>query len=77
LGSFFSSPGFASEILHVFLAEQLRPARAEPDDDEDIVVVRYRLSELYEEPGQLRDAKSLAALLLLRKALKVGDHTSP
>ncbi len=41
LGSFFSSPGFANEILHVFLAEDLRPAHAEPDDDEDIVVVRY------------------------------------
>ena len=68
LGHFFSSPGFANENLHVFLAEELRPAQAEPDDDEDITVVRYGLSELYEHPGQIEDAKSLAALLLLSKA---------
>ena len=43
LGHFFSSPGFANEILHVFLAEDLRPAYAEPDEDEDIAVVRYSL----------------------------------
>jgi ADP-ribose pyrophosphatase len=68
LGSFFSSPGFANEALHVFLAQDLRPAHAEPDEDEDLTVLRYDLSELYEHPGQIEDAKSLAALLLLRKA---------
>ena len=44
LGHFFSSPGFANEILHVFLAEDLRPAYADPDEDEDLHVVRYGLS---------------------------------
>jgi ADP-ribose pyrophosphatase len=68
LGSFFSSPGFANEILYVFLAEDLKPAYAEPDEDEDISVVRYGLSELYEHPERIEDAKSLAALLLLSRA---------
>jgi ADP-ribose pyrophosphatase len=66
LGYFFSSPGFASEKLHVFLAEDLRPAEAHPDDDEDIVVVRYTLEQLYQHPERLHDAKSLAALFLLK-----------
>ena len=61
LGSFFSSPGFANEILHVFLAEDLRPAHAEPDEDEDMAVVRRKAADLYEHPEQLQDAKSLAA----------------
>jgi ADP-ribose pyrophosphatase len=70
LGYYFSSPGFANEMLHVFLAEDLRPAYAEPDEDEDIAVVRYSLRELYEHPDGLQDAKSLAALLLLRRTLQ-------
>jgi ADP-ribose diphosphatase len=65
LGRFFSSPGFANELLHVFLARDLRPAHAEPDDDEDITVVKLGLEELYEHPELIEDAKSLAALLLL------------
>lgn len=68
LGHFFSSPGFANEILHVFLAEDLRAVDTDPDEDEDLQVVRYALSGLYEHPEQLEDAKSLAALLLLQKA---------
>ena len=72
LGYFFSSPGFANEILHVFLAEDLRPAYAEPDEDEDIVVVRYSLDELYEHPERIEDAKSLAALLLLSGVAKAA-----
>ncbi len=72
LGYFFSSPGFANEKLHVFLAQELRPAYAEPDEDEDIAVVRYGLSELYEHPECIEDAKSLAALLLLSRVAKAG-----
>ena len=68
LGHFFSSPGFASEILHVFLAEDLRPGHADPDEDEDLVVARCKVSDLFEHPEQIQDAKSLAALLLLQKA---------
>jgi ADP-ribose pyrophosphatase len=68
VGYFFSSPGFANEILHVFLAEDLREVLADPDEDEDLQVIRCTLSDLYEHPEQLEDAKSLAALLLLQKA---------
>lgn len=67
LGSFYSSPGFANEILHVFLAEDLRPGHADTDEDEDLQVIRYRLNDLYAHPEQLQDAKSLAALMLLQR----------
>ncbi len=45
LGVVLLLPGFANERLHVFLAEDLRSAPAEPDDDEDIVVVRCTVGE--------------------------------
>jgi len=68
LGSFFSSPGFANEVLHAFLARGLSSAQGQPDDDEDISVVRYPLTKLLEHPEECADAKTLAALLLLRRA---------
>lgn len=72
LGSFYSSPGFANELLHVFLAQGLTVDMSDPDDDEDLHVVRYPLTRLAEVRADLRDAKSLAALYLLEAALKLG-----
>lgn len=65
LGSFFSSPGFANEQLHAFVARGLSPANGEPDDDEELSVVKVPLCEVLGELDRLKDAKSLATLLLL------------
>jgi ADP-ribose pyrophosphatase len=65
LGSFFSSPGFANELLYVFLAEALVSGESDPDDDEDLSVVRYPLTAVPGLRQELCDAKSLAALYLL------------
>lgn len=70
LGSFFSSPGFADERLHAFLAEELSAVAIDPDDDEDIAVVRYPLGRLLACPEETPDAKTLAALLLLPEEVK-------
>lgn len=67
LGWFFSSPGFANEVLHAFAARRLVPADGTPDDDEDLSVVRYPLRALLREMDRVKDAKTLAALCLLAK----------
>jgi len=66
LGSFFTSPGFAAEILHVFLATGLQPGEAAPDGDELLEPFFLPLAELERlaAAGQVRDAKTLAALYL-------------
>lgn len=69
LGSFFSSPGFANERLHAFLAEGLHHVDCDPDEDEDLTVVRYPLERAYQECDEMADAKTLAALLLLKRHL--------
>jgi ADP-ribose pyrophosphatase len=74
LGSFFSSPGFANEHLHVFLARELSQKEAEPDYDEDLTVVRTSLSELRSCPADTPDAKTLAALYLLQEASNHGNR---
>ena len=72
LGSFFSSPGFANERLHAFLARGLVRVPPDPDDDEDISVVRYDLTGLLDRLEAVSDAKTLATLLLVSKAVAGG-----
>lgn len=66
LGEIFSAPGFCSEILHIYLAEELTPSRLPGDEDEEITVVRIPLHEAIRMAvaGEMRDAKTLAGVLL-------------
>jgi ADP-ribose diphosphatase len=67
VATFFTSAGFTDETLHLFLATGLDVGEASPDEDEDIQVARFSLSEL---PGLIagcRDAKTLVGLLLLAR----------
>lgn len=66
LGSYWMAPGWATEYMHAFLATGLRPDPLPPDPDEVIETVAVawdRVPELVRE-GQVRDAKSVAALLM-------------
>ncbi len=69
LGSFYSSPGFANERLDAFLATDLSEVAADPDEDEDIEVVRMPLAELLDDPAQISDAKTLATLFRVQQHL--------
>lgn len=65
LGEFFPSPGVLSERTHLFLAQDLRPGPAHPEPDEEIrteVTPWDRAMELA-LGGEIRDAKTLIALL--------------
>lgn len=72
LGHFYSSPGFANERLDAFLATGVHKVDADPDEDEDIEVVRMPLSELLDHPERILDAKTLATLLRVEKHLAHG-----
>lgn len=66
LGSFFLAPGYSTELMHAFLGRGLYPAPLQPDADEIIEVVRIPANEVmtWVRRGEIRDAKSLAALFL-------------
>lgn len=66
MGTVYSSPGFVNERLYVYLARGLTPVERHPDDDEDLTVVRYELSDLLANLQMVEDSKTLAALCLLR-----------
>ncbi len=71
IGKFYLAPGYSTEALYIFLAEQLYYSPLEPDMDEMIEVEKIPVKVAYElaESGQIEDAKSLGALLLARSYL--------
>jgi ADP-ribose pyrophosphatase len=70
LTSFWTAPGFATELMHLYLATDLTPAehdRLGPDEDEHLELERIPWPEALAlaESGEIADAKSLVALLWL------------
>jgi ADP-ribose pyrophosphatase len=73
LVQFYVSPGISTEVIHLFLAEDLSPADASPDDDEDLAVRKVPLSTavLMAERGEFADAKTVAGVLLAARARRL------
>jgi ADP-ribose pyrophosphatase len=69
LAKIYPSPGFVSEVVTIFLATGLSPARGQRDEDEAIDIVRLPLAELGEALPGIRDASTLIALMALRDRL--------
>ena len=66
IGEFYIAPGYSSEYLHIYLATELQPDPLPGDEDEFISVERVPTKLVFSivEDGKLKDAKSLASLLL-------------
>ena len=70
IARFYTAPGFASELMHLYLATDLAAASGErlgPDDDEHLLLERMPAGAAVAaaERGEFADAKSLVALLWL------------
>jgi ADP-ribose pyrophosphatase len=66
MAAFYTSPGFSDEVLHLYLARDLRSGEADPEEDEFLEIVRVSLSEALSmiAKGEIRDAKTIAGLAL-------------
>jgi ADP-ribose pyrophosphatase len=64
LTSFWTTPGFCREFMHVFLAEGVERGAADPDEDEALEIVRWPIAEVGQRLREIQDAKTLAGLLL-------------
>ena len=69
LTRFYTSPGFADEECHLFMATDLFDERGETDENERIEVVEWPLAELDRAIRDCRDSKTLVGLLWLRAFL--------
>ena len=64
LASFWSSPGFTNERVWVFQATLLEEGEPEPDDGEDLELVRWAREEIEARVHEIADATTLVGLLL-------------
>jgi len=64
LSSFYTSPGFANEMLHLYVATGLRPGPSRLDEDEFVEVLALTREEAWalHASGEICDAKTVLAL---------------
>jgi ADP-ribose pyrophosphatase len=75
LASIATTPGFCSEILHIFLARDLTPGDHKREEGEqDMEIFEYDLSEARDLilSGKIYDAKTISGIYLAEKYLKLG-----
>lgn len=67
---FYASPGYIDETMAVYLARNLRPGTAQPEDDEVIDLRFFELPTAVEQVmnSRMRDGKTIAAVLWLKES---------
>ena len=67
--SFFTAPGFSTELLTLFLATNLSAVEVAPPEDEALERSWLTLADALEaiDDGRIRDAKSLVGILWLAR----------
>lgn len=64
--SFYTSPGFTNELIHLFFAKNIMPRKMQGDEDEYIelkyIPLKNAISKIYE--GEIKDSKTITGLLL-------------
>jgi ADP-ribose pyrophosphatase len=78
LAAFWTAPGFATELMHLYLATGIAGAaeddRLAPDEDERLELRHVPLGEAVAlvESGGIQDAKSILAILWLDRLVRDG-----
>ena len=76
LGGYYLAPGWCDEYMYAYLATELSPDPRSQDYDEIVETRWVPLAATLEliEQGEIRDAKSIAALLLAMRAVAAGGN---
>lgn len=79
VGEFYLAPGYSTEFMHVFMATGLHPDPLPGDVDEFLSTAAYPVAQVMRmvSSGEIRDAKSLAALMLSvsKRLLRLGSRS--
>ncbi|HEX74649.1 MAG TPA: NUDIX hydrolase [Dehalococcoidia bacterium] len=72
LGGFYSTPGYCTEYLYLYLATDLIPSQSYAEDTENIRLTRVPISQISSliTSDSICDAKSIAGLLIFLAYLK-------
>ena len=71
LTSLLTTPGFCTEKIAIYLAQDLSQGQTHPDEDEFLDLVRMPLEEAVAMimRGEIRDGKTICGLLMAKEAL--------
>jgi ADP-ribose pyrophosphatase len=76
IAEFFTAPGFASELMHMYLATELSPDPTHdgPDEDERLIVQTMAFDQALAmaDDGSLNDAKTILGLYLVDRLARAG-----
>ncbi len=64
LRAFWTTPGFCRERVHLYVAEGLERGEPDPDEGEEIEIVRWPADEIAQHLGELADGKTLVGVLM-------------
>lgn len=73
LGAICTSPGFCTEVLHIFLAEKLTPGNHNREEGEyGMEILKFKLDDLMQKiaGGDIIDAKTICGIHLAAEYLK-------
>lgn len=73
MGACCTSPGFSTEVLHIYLATGLSAGESHPDDGEFLSVEKHHIDELTKlvMNGEIDDGKTIIAVLKARQILNL------
>lgn len=71
MGPSYSSPGFCSETLHIYVALGLHEGESHPDEGEFLSVEKHHIDELVDMimKGEICDGKTIIAVMKAKKLL--------
>ncbi len=76
LHDLYMAAGYSSEVIHIYLAENLTFSEASPDEDEFVYPVEMDMDEVYTMivNGEIKDAKTVCAVLkyYAKKHISIG-----
>jgi 8-oxo-dGTP pyrophosphatase MutT (NUDIX family) len=75
LATFWNSPGFSTELTHVYIALDLKPCdrpEAAKEEEQDMTIERFPLADVGRlvAKGEITDAKTIIGLALAEKYLQ-------
>ena len=76
LTSLLTTPGFCTEKIAIYLAQDLSQGQTHPDEDEFLSLVRMPLEEAVAMimRGEIRDGKTICGLLMAKEALSAQQR---
>lgn len=76
LGSIFTTPGFCTEVLHIYLAEKLKPGDPKREEGElSMQVLELSLEEIETKikTGEIADAKTICGIYYYKNKLSQNN----